>query len=131
MFIEISDDAIRNRVNAIAQGPYREEFNARLLELQHANPVVPGSLNDAIDNVDGNTIRDRIRGYEAVVIFAGATILAYFIINHWRDLFSLLGRIPTTLLDPATVIERTFHLYNNPETRAQTLALINLYHNRA
>jgi len=93
----ISDDTIALRIRAITEGPYAQAFEHDLTRIQLGQPPMPpvviGSLNQAIDNVNEDIpFRERIRGYESIIIFVSATILAYVIINHWQDIFSFMGR---------------------------------------
>ena len=136
LLLAISDERIASRIQAIAQGPYAHAFEQDLTRIQLGEPPllpIVGALNEAIDNVNDDVpLRERIRGYESIIIFVSATILAYVIINHWQDIFSFMGRSAhnaLTTLDPIILGERAFQMYMNPETRQNVEALVSHYYN--
>jgi hypothetical protein len=132
LLVEISDQAMESRIHAIVAGPNAAAFQQDLLAIANGNIEI-GALNEAIDNVDGNaSVRDRIRGYESIIIFVAATVLAYVIINHWRDVFSFIGggaQNTLTALEYATMGQRAIEMYHNPATHDQVVAIVNHYYN--
>src|SRR5271169_3453555 len=68
---------VLERINILANAQDRQTYYQEMLEIQQ------GALNAVIDNVHEETsIRERIRGYEAVLIFVGVTAIGFLVINY-------------------------------------------------
>jgi len=128
----ISDEQMALRIAAIVTGPHAQAFNQDLTRITLGDPVV-GALNQTIANViEEVPLQEHSNGFKAIIIFIGATVLGYILLNHWEEIFSFMGRNAHHVLgtlDPAYIGERAFSMYLEPETRARVEALVSHYYN--